>query len=260
MYIKSMIFTTLVALLDGNHHYAIVNALPNGSPVCTVGGPAVRSAHLSNPNNISGSIEFGSFAVKIGSKTLNSSIVNTIDGNKDLPLVLSSVNGTQFRGVLIILNQPNVSLLSNLFISPSSTDYKPQVNCSTVNYAGFTHVINTLKDSATATINLPINQSAFLDVNVVAANNASISIYFYTRFQLVAETPAPTSAPIKAPTKAPTKAPVKPPTKAPTKAPTVAPTEAPTKAPIREDCGLFGLNIFCFNGCGLFGRLLGFCD
>lgn len=252
--IKASILSCLAVFLGSSSYSAIVEALPNGSPVCIVGGPAVRASHLSNPNNITGSIVFGSFAVKIGSTTLNSSIVNTIGGNKDLPLVLSSVNGTQFRGVLIVLNQPNVSLLSNLIISSGSTDYQPQVNCSTLNYSGFTHVDRNLKDNATATINLPINQSAFLDVNVVVANSAS-SIYFYTRFQLVADTPAPT----KAPTKAPSKAPSKPTTKSPTKSPTKAPTKSPSKAPTRKACGLFHLSIFCLNGCGVFGRLFGLC-
>lgn len=252
-YIKALILSCLVAFFGGSNYIAVVNAFSSGSPVCTVGGPAVQARHLSNPNNITGSIAFGSFAVKIGDTTLNSSIVNTIGGNRDLPLVFSSVNGTQFRGVLIILNQPNVSLLSNLIIS--SNDYKPQENCSTFNYSGFTHVNSNLKDSATATIKLPINQSAFLDVNVVAANNASISIYYHTRFQLVADTPAPTNAPTKTPTKAPSKLT----TKSPTKSPTKAPTKSPTKAPTRKACGLFRLSIFCLNGCGVFGRLLGLC-
>ena len=71
----------------------------------------------------------------------------------------------------------------------------------------------------------------------------------------------PTKAPTKTPTKAPTKRPTKAPTKRPSKAPTVAPTKTPTKAPVQPDCGLLGLNIFCpFSFCGLFGRLLGFCD
>lgn len=269
--IQAVILSILAVFHGSNHRNAAVYALPNGSPVCIVGGPAVRASHQSNPNNITGSLASASFAVKIGNTTLNSTAINTIAANTDLPLVLSSVNGTQFRGVLIVLNQPNVSLISNLFISPNSTDYQPQVNCSMGNNAGFTQVGRTLKDNATATINLPFNQPAFLDVNVVVANNANISIFFYTRFQLntplppptkaptKAPTKSPTMAPVKVPTKSPTKAPVKATTKSPTKAPTKAPTKTPTTAPTRKACGLFRLSIICFKGCGLFRRLFGLC-
>jgi hypothetical protein len=156
-YIEALTLSIFVAFLGGKYHNVAVHALPNGSPVCIVGGPAVRASHQSNPNNVTGSIDFASFTAKIGNTTLNSTSINVIAANTDLPLVLSSVNGTQFRGVLIVLNQPNASLISNLFINPNSTDYKPQVNCSMGNNAGFTQISNTLKDNATATINLPFN-------------------------------------------------------------------------------------------------------
>ena len=261
MYIEALTLSIFAIFLGGKT--GDVHALPNGSPVCIVGGPAVRASHQSNPNNITGSLAFASFTVKIGNSTLNSSVVNTIAANTDLPLVLSSLNGTQFRGALVILNQPNASLVSNLFISPNSTDYKSQVNCSTGGNAGFTHVSSSLKDSFTATVNLPFGQAANLDVNIVVANNANISIYFYTRFQLNTPPPPPTKAPTKSPTKSPTKkptkAPSKAPTKSPTKTPTKSPTKSPTKAPTRKACGLFKLSIFCLNGCGIIGRWIGLC-
>lgn len=71
----------------------------------------------------------------------------------------------------------------------------------------------------------------------------------------------PVNVPVKAPTTAPARAPVKAPTKAPVAANTTAPVKSPTNAPVNPDCGLFNLNIFCpFTGCGLLGRLLGFCS
>ena len=247
MSIKVLIISILVAVLGSNHRSTIVYALSSGAPVCTIGQSAVNSTHLIRPSNITGSIASGSFTVKIGNKTLNSTIVNTIAGITNLPLELSSVNATQFRGALVVLNQPNVNLESNLFLAPNSSDYKIQAMCAPLNYSGFTHTNGVLKSNATATINLPYGQAAFLDVNVVVANNANISIFFYTRYQLLSD-PAPT----KSPTKAPTKAPAKNATKVPTK--------APTKAPTRKKCGLFKLSILCFNGCGFAGRLFGWCD
>ena len=69
--------------------------------------------------------------------------------------------------------------------------------------------------------------------------------------------PIPRPTPVRVPTapmKAPS-APVNPPANA-----TVAPVPVPTGTPVRDDCGLFGLNIFCpFSFCGILGRFIGFC-
>jgi hypothetical protein len=98
-------------------------------------------------------------------------------------------------------------------------------------------------------------------------------------------TKSPTNIPTRTPTKAPTRTPTKGPTKAPVKGPTNAPVkvvptmDAPNKAPVvsapaapaasptgikpitgKKRCGLLGLSIVCFNGCGMFGRLLNICQ
>ena len=68
------------------------------------------------------------------------------------------------------------------------------------------------------------------------------------------------TAPVTPPMTVPTKAPVKVPTKAPVKVNTTAPVVVPTDAPVREPCGILNLSIICFNGCGIFGRLIGLCN
>ena len=85
---------------------------------------------------------------------------------------------------------------------------------------------------------------------------------------------APATAPVTAPASAPVTAPVPVPRPAPVPVPvpkvvpvsipvnaTKAPSTAPVNAPVRNSCGLLGISIFCpFTGCGLIGRILGFCD
>ena len=252
MYVKAFIFTIVAAIFGGNRCNPVVQAFSSGSPTCFVGNSSVGNRHTTNQNIVNGSLAFGSFYVKICSTVLNSTSVNTISPNTDLPLVVSSVNNTQFRGVQVILNQPGINSLSNLFFSTAAELFTAPT-CDMLQYGSFVQANSALKQNTTATINLPGNRSSFLDVNVVVALNENISMFFYTRFQLI--TPAPTKAPTKIPTKTPTKAPSKNPSKAPSK----MPTKAPSKSPTRTKCGLFGLNIFCFNGCGLFGQLLGFC-
>ena len=268
-----------------------IGALPTGSPVCTVGSAAPQSLHLSRTPRGTGAIASASFQVKIGTMTLvEGSSVNTIAANTNLALEVTSANGTQFRGVLVILNaEPNVNLVSNMFISPTSTLLQVQSSCSFSNYAGFTHTSNALKSSAQATINLPANQAAFLDVNVVVANNdAQGSFYYYSRYQVSTVVAAPVPAPVAPPRPAPVSAPIVPapiapsvPRTAPVPAPLapksvpvpvptiiIAPVPAPTaptpmtapaSSPTRASCGLLGLSIFCFNGCGLIRQILGRC-
>jgi hypothetical protein len=113
-----------------------------------------------------------------------------------------------------------------------------------------------------------------------------------TKSPTTVPTKAPTKRPTKAPTKSPTKkpiemkgptiaplkAPINAPVKSPTDAPNKAPANAPNKAPVsaaaapiispsgttpntsKKRCGLLGLRVVCFNGCGIFGRLLNMCQ
>jgi hypothetical protein len=83
-------------------------------------------------------------------------------------------------------------------------------------------------------------------------------------------TKAPTTIPTKASSRSPTKNPTVTPTrllttKQPTKPPTspLAPADSPTGVKPttgRKRCGLLGLSFVCFNGCGMFGRLLNICQ
>jgi Reeler domain len=164
----------------------VVEALPNGSPVCTVGSAPFPPTGLHvTRTNVTGGISLGQFQVKIGNTILVANKTNYIASDTNLTVQLASTNGTQFRGVLIILNQPDVDMSSNLFISPSSTTLKVQENCTASNYSGFTHTNNELKSSAEATVNMPREQLAYLDVTVVLYNNAvDGSAYYYTRYDI----------------------------------------------------------------------------
>lgn len=220
--------TLIITLLFVIH---ITVARPDGSPVCNVGSAAPASwaisLHTLRPNSDTGPISKRDFVVTIGNLTLDSTAVNTIPAT-ELTLELSSTNGTQFRGVLIILNKDGVDLTSN-FVS-SNALLKAQEDCPRKGYSGITHTSRDFKSIADGIVSIPANLDVFLDVNVVIANNDTNSEYYYTRFQLIGESaPGP-------------------------------PVEAPVPAPFRIPCGLFGLSIFCFNGCGLFGRLFGLCN
>ena len=89
---------------------------------------------------------------------------------------------------------------------------------------------------------------------------------------------APLTPPVAAPVTPPATPPVTPPATAPVTIPLAAPVTvaapvavpstapeavpvapAPTDPPTRKSCGLFGLSILCFNGCGLVSRILGLC-
>jgi Reeler domain len=229
MFIKASIVTVIIAIL-GN--YCSVNALPDGSPVCTVGKAAVGGTHLSKGDS-SGTIDFGSFAITIGNTTLNGTTVNTVTANRNLTVSLTTTNGTEFRGVLIVLNSPEVDLSNRMTLNPNSTDYKLQASCAPQKKSGFTHTNNTLKSTANVTMIMPSNQSAFLDVNIVVRNNNNktngkdeeSSIYYYERFQLMSDNT----------------------------------TGPPAPAPSKKTCGIFKRSFLCPSGCGIVRRSLGLC-
>ena len=266
----------------------VVVALPSGAPVCTVGSAAPSSSHLLRPSIVTGGLPVGNLKVLIGGTQLSGgTFVNRITATTNLIL---EVNGAEFRGVLVILNKEGTNLTSS--VTTSSSLLQTQSSCPPSGYGGFTHTSRDIKTSVTANINMPANLEAFLDVNVVVANNSTNSIYYYSRYivstmaapvapvaspmaapdaapvaapvtpPVTAPVPAPVAAPMKAPVASPVAAPMKAPVAspvvaAPVDAPVAAPAKVPTEAP--KSCGLFGLSILCFNGCGLIGRILGFC-
>ena len=222
------IFSIFAALAAVNN----VVALPTGSPVCTVGVAAPSSLHLTRSFIQTGGLPLGGFKVFIGEDQLGGgSFINRIAANTNLSL---QVSGAEFKGVLVILNKDGTDLTSRL--TTNSSLLQTQSSCSSFGYGGFTHTSRDLKKSVNATINMPANLDAFLDVNVVVVNNGTAgSIYYYSRYML-STVPATTNAPKKAPTRAPrTKRPTRTPTRAPrTKRPTRAPrTKRPTRTPTR---------------------------
>jgi hypothetical protein len=155
MFLKSIIYFVIVMM------NIAVTALPTGSPVCTVGSAAPQSPHTDYTPNLFGTIESRTFQVKIGGVVLSSITTNTLAANTNLTLEVSSSSGTQFKGVLVVLNRDGFNLSSSLRISPTSTLIKLQDSCASAGYGGFTHQSRTLKSSVDATVNLPSNQNAF---------------------------------------------------------------------------------------------------
>ena len=288
-----LIVSAFAALAFAN--IVVVVALPGGAPVCTVGSAAPSSLHLTRPFILTGGLPLGNFKVVIGANQLSGgTFVNRVTANTNLSL---QVSGAEFKGVLVILNKDGTNLVSSL--TTSSSLLQTQSSCPPSGYGGFTHTSRDVKTSVSATINMPANLEAFLDVNVVVANNATSSIYYYSRYML-STMPAPVAAPVSTPVKAPVAAPVAVPVKAPVAAPVSTPVKAPVAAPVAtpvkspvavapvsppvkapaavpmaapvavpvpvgaptraSPCGLLGLSILCFNGCGLLGRILGLCE
>jgi hypothetical protein len=269
---------------------AVVMARPDGCPVCTVGTAAPQSSHLVNPTT--GPISTGQFQITIGGVVVTESPnILRITSETDLPVVISSTTGTQFRGILLVLNKDGVDLLNRLVAT--SLAYKPQALCPTTNRSGFTHVNNELKSSATATIRMPSNLTAFLDINIVLSNRSPEgSVFYYSRFEITTATPAaPATAPVPVPITVPVPlsvaapVPLPNPVAAPLPNPVPSPVTAsvptvplPTAAPKRrhcgpfdifglrsfgpncERCGILGLGILCPFDCNFFSRLLGLSD
>ena len=231
--IMKTIFSVFAVLAAAN----IVVALPYGSPVCTVGSAAPSSLHLSRSSIQTGGLSIGGLKVFIGDNELDNGLINSIIANKDLQL---HVSGADFKGVLVILNKDGTDLSSSL--TTNSPLLQTQSSCPSFGYGGFTHTSRDLKKSVDATINMPSNLDAFLDVNVVVMSNVTGSTYYHTRYMLstVPATTSPTNSPTNTPRNAPRKVPTTAPhTRTPTRVPrTRTPTRAPrTRRPTRAPTG-----------------------
>jgi hypothetical protein len=205
-----------------------VIAFPDGCPVCTVGRLAPQSLHLDRPFTQTGPISQGQYEVKVSNITLSINQINRIATNVDLSLILSNSANTQFRGIMIAINRDGLDLSTNL--RPASSTYKVQSNCPDVGNSGITHRDNSPKSSAEGIIYLEANRTAFLDVNVVVANNDQQSIYYYSRFEIttVVSNPFSVPAPVPTPIMAPLPTPIKDPLPIPV--PTLG-VPTPIKAP-----------------------------
>jgi hypothetical protein len=267
----------LLLLLCGHDHRSsggvwVVRARPDGAPNCELNGAAPMSQHLtSSPvkSRVTGSIADYGYDVVIGGRIM--------DANGVGQFLVNQTHAVQFRlrpnvttipepwrGVLLIVHQAGVDRSTAL--TPVTPAYQMAIGCTGQAVSGVTHPDNERKTTTAPVALLRINQlnstNLKLNVNLVIANNATNSIYYYSQFALETVTAlAPTRAPTWRPTRAPTRTPTKPPTKPPTKSPTKSPTKVPTKAPTKSKrCGLLGLRIFCpIRRCGVLGTAIGWC-
>jgi hypothetical protein len=205
--------------------FAVTAPLPTGAPVCTIDFAAVNNLHLAAERNPrTGPLSNAAFIVTINGVTATPGVLIEIPAQKEIPVVVTSESGSQpFKGVLLIISEPNVAFTNELFTK--SPLLQQSIPCQgTGTRAGVTHRSNVTKTEATAYLNIQDNlDEVNLDVNVVVVNNAfQGSIYYFDRYKLK----------------------------------TSGGTNAPTATPRFAKCGLFGLGIFCFNTCGLFLRLI----
>lgn len=175
---------------------ATVSAFPDGTPNCEIGASSTRSAHLSlSRNPQTGAIQKGGFDVFINDKLLPVTVTGPnifdFDVGVDNTLTIKSSTGKQFRGVLIILSKTGFNTTLNLTPLPP---YQVPIACEKLPYSGFTHKEPSFKSTASGTLRWDtVGDELSLDVNIVVANNATASIYYYTNYKLRAATPVRSS-------------------------------------------------------------------
>ena len=230
MYSK-FIIPFIAAVLTG----AVVQALPDGAPVCDIGEAAPGSLHQSpfrQPET--GSLAAGGFQVLLDDAALDPAVPKAVSANQDIQVRVTSLDGTkEFRGVLLILSQAGFSSTIGAFQLTTDEELAVQISgpCIDDGYAGITHVNNDLKSNVTASMIFDKNYGDLkFDVNIVVQNRGpgqGGSQYFHSQYSMKVEGGASSA------------------------------TAAPATAPTNLSCGLFGGGIFCpLTLCGFFGRLL----
>lgn len=202
---------------------------PDGSPVCVVG------TYAPDPNAHRfpfGGLE-GRYQITIGGAVLKENEVLNVPSGVDLPFVISTIGETEeFKGVLAIVNNPNIPLLNSLL--PNSSDVKVQEQCPPLGYSGFTHVLNRPKRSVEGILRLNTDVEAFIDVNIVVINWAHASVYFYSRYKIASFgiPPVPVPVPIPVPVPVPIPVPVPVPVTVPVSVPVPVPLPVPVPVPV----------------------------
>jgi hypothetical protein len=169
-------------------------ALPDGAPVCVIGNPNVNNRHLlveRKPKT--GTITAGGFDVFI-----NDELIRIIPGNKNIfgflagknnTITVKSTTGQQFRGVLALLSlnrTPETNTKANL--QPTG-NYEFALGCEKLPHQGISHSEPAWKKEFPMTLFWNQSGDTFnFDINVVVANNASSSIYYWSQYKLKAVT------------------------------------------------------------------------
>ena len=158
-----------------------------------------------------------------------------------------------------------------------------------MNYFSFNGVNTTFKGT---TVYAPVTKKLYISQDALKKLNDTVPIQPPVTAPVTAPVTPPVTAPVTVPVTAPVAAPVTPPVAAPVTVPVTAPVTAPVTPPVKppvaapvtvpvaapvvaspvtvpvtapvapptsKRCGLLGLRIFCFNGCGILGRLVGLC-
>ena len=138
-----------------------------------------------------------------------------------------------------------------------------------MNYFSFNGVNTTFKGT---TVYAPVTKKLYISQDALKKLNDTVPSQPPITAPVTAPITPPVTAPVTVPVTAPVTAPVTPPVKPPVAAPVTVPVAAPVVAspvtvpvtapvapPTSKRCGLLGLRIFCFNGCGILGRLVGLC-
>jgi hypothetical protein len=205
-YIYLQKVTTAVAVLVLISY--VVESFPNGAGGCMGGAAAVGGLHLDyGPGSDSGrpggngTLEEAEITVAINGLLLDPNTTATFDSFTDLTWTVES-SQIPYRGILVRVQAPDDLLFTNM---GTETDLKVATACVENNVIGVTHVNNTFKSVSTGALRFDGQGSATIDVTIVFQNDAALSLYAYSGYQVnigeVVE--APSELPSEIPSAAP---------------------------------------------------------
>jgi hypothetical protein len=232
--ISTIFIAVLAAGVFNTPSIFVVNAFPDGAPVCRINQASPDSLHtfiVRQPR--SGSLRTGGFQVLLNNEPLDTAIQKTVNASETMSVVVTSLDGQkQFRGILLILSQVGFSTIGTFQLTTDDELAKAKISdpCIQAGYGGITHIDAELKSNVTTTMKFDRNYDDLrFDVNIVVMNRNPLeggSEYYYSQYTMKVE------------------------------GANNAATKSPTPAPTRG-CGLFGRSMFCpFTFCGFFSRLI----
>ena len=158
-------------------------AFPNRAGSCLGGEAAVNGSHISRTIIYRGALEEGGVYTDINRTVLAPSISEVFYTGRDYVI---SVNGTlhDFKGVLIRLEINGTADVDTSQALLPLSNTQNAIACTDPRIRGITHYNSSWKASASGILRVDEPAVVMLDITVVGLNNATASVYGYTRYLL----------------------------------------------------------------------------
>jgi hypothetical protein len=160
-----------------------VRAYPNGAGSCIGGKAAVGGAHFLQSFVYSGYVSAGPMVITMAETALDASVLQELEVGVEYKIRVNSSSTYPYKGILIRVEA------ASSFVNLTQENLKPAWNTHAAiaceaPVVGITHVDNVEKNITSGILRMDQPGIVFMDITVVGINNATGSIFGWSRYLL----------------------------------------------------------------------------